>query len=446
MEWVEGVVFKIPYTGEATLTEAAQDTIVATANAGAVVDTFLMDVFPVGEAAYFTVVPGIDTLAVNNPVTLTITAYDVDSLRIYTYGTDTIPTAITLSHSGTADTSMWSGTGVVDNGDGTGVVYDTIFANGQATVELTNRTAETLTASVAETGKLAAGESSDITWIPDSLDYFGIVVQSDPIYTGVPFAFAVTPYDTFDNVTSLGLPVWVEFGTNEPGVNVPAGPLQFSATTDYSATASNASTSLILTVGTTTAPGIYGTSAPFTVIGLYTLSGTVTLSDNPGDLSGSVVMVTGGFSDTTDAIGHYEIPGLLEDTYNIIVSHEGYQTQFHTGVVISANTVMNFMLEKITGIEEIPAVSFLSQNKPNPFAGGTTIEYGITKAGKVEIVVYNAVGQKVRTLINAEEKAGYHKVNWDGTNDSGAKVGGGIYFYKITAGEFTSLKKLILLR
>ncbi|MEA3431215.1 MAG: FlgD immunoglobulin-like domain containing protein [candidate division WOR-3 bacterium] len=445
MEWVYGVVFTKPYEGEPTLTEAAQDTIVATANAGAVVDTFLMSVLPVGEASYFTVVPGVDTLTVNNAVTLTITAYDADSNRIYTYGRDTIPTAINLSHSGTADTSMWSGTGVTDNGDGTGVVYDTIFTNGLATVNLTNRTAETLTASVAEAGKLAAGESSDITWIADSLDHFGIVAQTEPIYTGIPFTFTVTPYDVFGNVTSLGLPVWIEFGTNEVGVSLPAGPLQFTGTTDYPATASNASTSMILTVGTTDGL-IHGISAPITVIGLYTLSGTVGLSDNPSDLSGSVVMVTGGFSDTTDVLGHYEIPELLKGTYNIIVSHEGYQRQFVTGVDISANTVRNFMLEFITGIEEIPAVSFLSQNKPNPFAGGTTVEYGITKAGNVEIVVYNAVGQKVRTLVNSEKKAGYHKVNWDGTNDSGAKVGGGIYFYKITAGEFTSLKKLILLR
>lgn len=446
---VYGVQLKKSYSGVDTITVAKVDTIIATANSGAVADTFLMNVIPVGTAAYFMVVPDDDTLTVNNLVTLTITAFDTDSNRIYSYGEDdTIATEITLTHTGTADSLMWSDStlGVVDNGDGTGTVYDTMFVDGQWTVELTNRKAETLTASVAETGKLAAGTSDTITWIPDALDHFGIVVQTDPIYTGVPFAFTVTPYDTFANITSLGLPVWIEFGTNETEVDLPAGPLQFTDTTTYTATASNASTSMILTVGTTTAPGIYGISDPFTVIGLYTLSGTVELSDIPGDLSGTKVMVSGGFFDSTDAIGYYAIPELLEDTYNIIVTHDGYQTVFETGVVISANTVMNFMLEKIVGIEEIPAVSFLSQNKPNPFAGGTTIEYGITKAGKVEIVVYNVVGQKVRTLVNSQEKAGYHKVNWDGTNDSGAKVGGGIYFYKITAGEFTSLKKLILLR
>jgi len=434
-------VVKVVYT--TYISEA--DTAEIEATATTFKDTSVVISALAGTLDHFALALDTDSLNVGTAVTVTITAEDIDSVRIYTYDNEDI---IALTLDGTAAEAsqvMWV-IGTDTSYALTAEIPESTFAAGQVDITIVNEKAEAVTVTATDTAGIT-GTSDAITWIPITLDHFGIVVQTDPIYTGIPFIFTVIPYDTFDNITSVGLPVWwIIFGTNEPGIDLPSEPLEFNAITDYFATASNASTSLILTVGTTDGL-IHGISDTITVIGLYTLSGTVGLADNPGDLSGTEVMVTGGFSDTTDAIGYYEIPGLLTGTYNIIVTHEGYHTIIESGVDISANIVKNFVLQPVvTGIEEIPTVYSLSQNKPNPFAGGTTIEYGLPKAGNVEIVVYNAAGQKVRTLVSAEEKAGYHKVSWDVTNDSGAKVGGGIYFYKITAGEFTSLKKLILLR
>ena len=92
-----------------------------------------------------------------------------------------------------------------------------------------------------------------------------------------------------------------------------------------------------------------------------------------------------------------------------------------------------------------PAEYGLSQNYPNPFNAETAIHYRITKPGKIELKVYNSLGQIVRTLVDEQKDVGHHEVHWDGTDDAGTKVSSGFYFYQMKAGEFTELKKMLLL-
>jgi hypothetical protein len=82
----------------------------------------------------------------------------------------------------------------------------------------------------------------------------------------------------------------------------------------------------------------------------------------------------------------------------------------------------------------------LYQNHPNPFNPKTVINYSLPKAGKVELFVYNLLGQKLVELVNSEKPAGHHTINFDGSN-----LSSGIYFYSIQAGEFSAVKKMILL-
>jgi hypothetical protein len=96
-----------------------------------------------------------------------------------------------------------------------------------------------------------------------------------------------------------------------------------------------------------------------------------------------------------------------------------------------------------------PPVSYrnlLMQNYPNPFNPATTIEYSIASASPVEIVIFNVDGQKIRTLVSEVEMPGTYKAAWDGRNDRGASVASGIYFYRMKAGTFDSVKKMLLLR
>ena len=66
--------------------------------------------------------------------------------------------------------------------------------------------------------------------------------------------------------------------------------------------------------------------------------------------------------------------------------------------------------------------------------------------GHVAIKVYNVAGQLVRTLVDGVYEAGSHSVTWDGTNNIGAKVASGVYFYKMETGNFSRTKKMVLLR
>ena len=88
----------------------------------------------------------------------------------------------------------------------------------------------------------------------------------------------------------------------------------------------------------------------------------------------------------------------------------------------------------------------LFQNYPNPFNPTTTIKYSISQASSVRLVVYNVAGQRIRTLVNETKPAGTYSEIWDGKNDGGRSVATGIYFYRFIAGNYSEVKKMILLR
>lgn len=88
----------------------------------------------------------------------------------------------------------------------------------------------------------------------------------------------------------------------------------------------------------------------------------------------------------------------------------------------------------------------VNQNYPNPFNPETEIRYSIPGREKVEIVIYNSLGQKIRTLVSQYQDAGHYTAVWDGTNDTGRRVGSGIFFYRIKAGKYSVVKKMVLLK
>jgi hypothetical protein len=104
----------------------------------------------------------------------------------------------------------------------------------------------------------------------------------------------------------------------------------------------------------------------------------------------------------------------------------------------------------IIDVDKIPVVPetfALGQNYPNPFNPTTQIQYDLPKASDVRLVIYNILGQPVRTLVNeTNQVAGRYNMTWDGKNDHGQTVATGVYIYKINAGEFTATKKMNLLK
>jgi len=94
----------------------------------------------------------------------------------------------------------------------------------------------------------------------------------------------------------------------------------------------------------------------------------------------------------------------------------------------------------------IPEVFALHQNYPNPFNPSTRIKYDLPEAENVQIMVYDIMGRKVRTLINEYQDIGYRTILWDATDDYGRAVSAGMYVYMIQAGDFRQVKKMVLLK
>lgn len=94
----------------------------------------------------------------------------------------------------------------------------------------------------------------------------------------------------------------------------------------------------------------------------------------------------------------------------------------------------------------LPTEFSLSQNVPNPFNPSTQVSFALPTAAKVNLSIYNVLGQHVKTLVDTDMRAGYQTVTWDGTDNTGHTVASGVYFYKLNAGDFTATKKMLMLK
>jgi hypothetical protein len=115
------------------------------------------------------------------------------------------------------------------------------------------------------------------------------------------------------------------------------------------------------------------------------------------------------------------------------------------------SSVWNFTTGDIVSVEridnELPAHFALSQNYPNPFNPTTSIRFSLPTEASVRLEVYNMLGQRIATLIDgAMYHAGNYQYTWDGQDDSGNSVSSGMYIYRITAGEYSELKRMILMK
>ena len=96
---------------------------------------------------------------------------------------------------------------------------------------------------------------------------------------------------------------------------------------------------------------------------------------------------------------------------------------------------------KVQNITELPTEFSIDQNYPNPFNPVTTINYSIPNTQYTVLKIYDIAGKEVMTLVNETKPAGRYQVKFDGSN-----LGSGVYFYKITAGNFSAVKRMILIK
>ena len=138
---------------------------------------------------------------------------------------------------------------------------------------------------------------------------------------------------------------------------------------------------------------------------------------------------------------------VLSDDY-LTVSDEEIRTLSSVltiidGKFIHATKEFAYLITSVRdlGTPFIPETFVLLQNYPNPFNPTTTIIYEIPKSSFVTLKVYNIAGQMITTLIDGQKSAGRYAVKWNA-----AKVSSGVYIYRITAGNFSDVKKSIVLK
>ena len=110
--------------------------------------------------------------------------------------------------------------------------------------------------------------------------------------------------------------------------------------------------------------------------------------------------------------------------------------------LMQIDTDGQFEYSKVIEINlDAPMKYELSQNYPNPFNPVTTIQFSMPEAGEVKLVVYNVLGEQVAVLVNENKEAGVHTINFNAT-----ELNSGIYIYKLTTGNFSAVKKLMVIK
>jgi photosystem II stability/assembly factor-like uncharacterized protein len=179
------------------------------------------------------------------------------------------------------------------------------------------------------------------------------------------------------------------------------------------------------------------TGQPARLSKVDTASGTILQTFDYGTLFG----ISGGLD---IFVGHPAFPGRVVAT--LVTQNYPNSRCLIINLGPDSSTV------NVNETEPLPQDFSLLQNYPNPFNPTTTIRYALPEAARVNLSIYNMLGQRVATLTEEAQNAGYHEAIWDGRNEAGVPVASGVYFYRMDAtpssggAPFIHLKKMVLLK
>ncbi|MBN2412813.1 T9SS type A sorting domain-containing protein [candidate division KSB1 bacterium] len=122
-----------------------------------------------------------------------------------------------------------------------------------------------------------------------------------------------------------------------------------------------------------------------------------------------------------------------------LYNNYGDSLYIESGARLNINTLVKDVLKRV-------GLYSLEQNYPNPFNPETSIQYELEKTSRVELTIYNALGEEIVNLVDREQIAGPHRVTWDGRDYNGNVVGSGVYFYQLQSEHFSAMRKMILVR
>jgi len=126
-------------------------------------------------------------------------------------------------------------------------------------------------------------------------------------------------------------------------------------------------------------------------------------------------------------------------TYHVVAVYSNPE-----GVSEPSNSVLGKAI--ISPIQSQNSQTALHENYPNPFNPETTISFTLGKDTTVQIDICNVKGQVVNNIVNRHMSAGTHRIVWDGKDNFGHPVSSGMYFYRMTTGEYTSMRKMLLMK
>jgi len=191
----------------------------------------------------------------------------------------------------------------------------------------------------------------------------------------------------------------------------------------------------------------------------YTYPVEVILKDlvvNNPVLSGNQLIQSANTIRTSGSVTINSGANVTFGTVNSITLESGFYTNdncvftadvFHCqGYNEPENIVQNNQFKSKEKDNTIPLEFSLSQNYPNPFNPTTLIKYSLKQNSWVTIIIYNILGQEVKRLADRYENAGYSSIIWDGTDNYGSQVSSGIYFCRLTAGDYIDQKKMVVIR
>ncbi len=131
------------------------------------------------------------------------------------------------------------------------------------------------------------------------------------------------------------------------------------------------------------------------------------------------------------------------DSNTFVVTLSTDQPTRHLSVIVGTEA---FAADHSDGVPLMPLADVLEQNYPNPFNPETVIAYQLSRRSRVVLEVYDGLGRRLRTLVDAEQTTGRHEIAWDGRNDEGHAVASGMYFYRLRTGSFSATRAMTLLR
>ena len=418
----------------------------------------------------------------SDSITVTINVTNVNEAPMFTDGDSTTRSVAENTASGqnigtaVSATDVDSGNTLTYSLGGTDAdSFSIVSTSGQlqtnAALDYENKTSYSVSVSVSDGNE--GTDSIDVTISVTDVDEAGndpptftdgssttrSVAENTASGTNIGTAVAATDSDSDDTLTyTLG-------GTDAASFSIvsTSGQLQTNAALDYETKTSYSVTvsvsdgngesdSITVTInvtdvnetGATVSTNITTCSVSHKSGNVYdvTIAGTVT-----GNRNVRFLIVHGYVNDDPDEIGRDSV-GFLDagETKNFSITgtwtHDGSTSQ-------ECSVVLTYQTLGAPSAQSLPAKTALLSNYPNPFNPETWIPYQLAKPSDVTITVYDIRGRVVRTLILGHQTAGVYRSRskaayWDGKNEFGEAVASGVYFYRLTAGDFSATRKMLI--